>query len=432
MFEIIKNLFRKQTQVVVKESNQSGVVWSPHDFENFAKEAYLKNVIAFRCINEIAKATSSVPWKVFKLNADGKKVEQKNHPINKILNRPNPEEGWTFFIKKLMSFLELDGNSFVRRIAPITGPNSAIPQELHVLRPDRMKILEDDGILKGFSHKVGNNEPTIFLVDSITRQADVLQFKNFHPTDDWWGVAATQTAGREIDTSNEATKWNKALLENQGRPGLLYMIENELDKTSKKDLENQIRDKFQGGANAGRSFIIDGKGKVDIKPYGFNLNELDFTDGQKEIARKICMAYDVPPNILGISSETFNNYETALLAFWENTIIGKLWLLKTELNNWFFRDDEFFIDFILDKVPAFAAKRQLQWDRAQKSDFLMEDEKREMVGLDPLPGDIGQVVLKPATLLPLGIDLTGDNPEDEEDEEEKSEINKLFAGLDYE
>ena len=58
----------------------------------------------------------------------------------------------------------------------------------------------------------------------ITGQSDILQMKTFHPLDDWYGMAATEPAAREIDTSNASTEWNKNLLDKQARPGLVYKI----------------------------------------------------------------------------------------------------------------------------------------------------------------------------------------------------------------
>ena len=87
-----------RTSGVITGSGHGGVVWTPNDFENFANEAYLKNVIAFRCIDEIAKSVSIAPWYQYEIGLDDKpeKVTDKDDPINKLLRRPNPNESWAF------------------------------------------------------------------------------------------------------------------------------------------------------------------------------------------------------------------------------------------------------------------------------------------------------------------------------------------------
>ena len=399
MFKWLTNIFSSKAagQTIIRESSFTGAVWSEENFHNFAKEAYLRSIIAFRCINEIATSVASVPWGVFRLDSQGKKIPVLNHPISKILKRPNPEEGWSFFIEKMWSFYKLDGNTFIHRISPMTGANRTVPQELHILRPDRMKILEKDGKLIGFEHKIGSREPDIFKVDQVTWQADVLQIKTFNPIDDWWGASATKVAAREIDTANEAVVWNKSLLENQGRPGLIYNFKNPKTDIEFKAFKERLREQFAGAKNAGKDIVVDGE--ADVSPYGFTMNDLDFMEGQQELARRICIAYGVPPVVIGIADATFNNEAEGRLKMWEGPIIHDLSLIGDELNNWFFDDEMVFISPILDEVPALALARQRNWDRANSADFLTINQKLEMVGKEPDPD--GDVILVPAGLIPL-------------------------------
>ena len=39
-------------------------VWSARRFDAFAEEAYRKNIIAFRAINQVSRAAASVPWRL--------------------------------------------------------------------------------------------------------------------------------------------------------------------------------------------------------------------------------------------------------------------------------------------------------------------------------------------------------------------------------
>ena len=59
-------------------SGISGARWSTRDYANFAKEAYIQNFVGYRCIDLIAQSVSSVPWKVFGKDGDGR-LEQENH-----------------------------------------------------------------------------------------------------------------------------------------------------------------------------------------------------------------------------------------------------------------------------------------------------------------------------------------------------------------
>ena len=101
-----------------------GVSWSDRNYENFANETYLKNIIGYRCIDIIAKSVSSVSWKIFKQLADGEEQEVTDLNFTNILVRANPEESWKFLIYELISYLLIAGNSFMEKVAPISGNNS--------------------------------------------------------------------------------------------------------------------------------------------------------------------------------------------------------------------------------------------------------------------------------------------------------------------
>jgi len=153
--------------------------------------------------------------------------------------------------------------------------------------------------------------------------------------------------------------------------------------------------------------------------------------------------------IIGIPGDaTYANYREAREAFWETTVMWFLDYMRDELNAWVFPEqyaprvpqagrqamtlrrnaEGMFVDYNVDDVPAMAYKRDKLWDRAQKSDFLTVDEKREMVGMAKYePGDSpGSVIMVPSTEIPLGEEvpmdeepMPGDGPPAAGDEDQK-------------
>ena len=428
----LKNLFSRfgskssaVAATLVTGLGQGGALWTPRRYDLYAKATYMTNVIAFRCIDEIAKSVASINWELFKENSDGEQVKIDNHPILPLLRRANPDDSFHFFMLKATAFLVLSGNTFIERVSPDTGPNAGIPKELYVLRPDRMKILvnPNTGAITGYEHTV-NGRKVVFETDPITMQADVLHVKGFNPIDDFWGSGPTEPAARQIDTNNEAVKWQKSLLENQGRPGLIFTIKGFLGEKQKEQMIQQLNDKYSGAASAGKNLIVEtggdgvnssSMGGMDVKPYGFTPTEMDWLESNNALARTIAFAYGVPPQIIGIPGDnTFSNQKEARLAFWETTVFYYTGHMGGELNNWFFdRDSGLFLKPNLNIVPALEARREILWDRAEKATFITINEKRRMVGLEDDPN--GDVILIPATMLPLGQELNEDTDEDEKD-----------------
>jgi len=186
------------------------------------------------------------------------------------------------------------------------------------------------------------------------------------------------------------------------------------------DLERRLQQR-SGPSNAGRDLVITGERGTGVQPYGWSPTDMDFSVGDVRLMKKIAMAYGVPPELLGIESSTFNNRKEARLFFWENTVIWWLNYVRGELNNWVFpSDSKRFVDYVLDDVPAFAEKREMLWDRAEKASFASINEKRELAGLESW-GTEGDVILVEASRIPLGQEPA----EEEETEEETRE--KLLA-----
>lgn len=409
--------------------------WSTKDYANFAKESYIINYVSYRCIDLIAQGTASVPWKIFKKVDEGREVLSE-HPLMRVLHRTNPTTGFAAHQYAATSFLGIAGNTYIEKLAPDTGPNKGVPFELKVQRPDHIKFILDNDTkeLIGYALEIDGKVLKEWSIDFKTGQSDLLHIKKFHPLNDIEGLSPVEPAAKSIDTSNEALTWNKKLLQNDARPGLLIISDNVLGDDQYNRLKKQFREKYSGGENAGESLIVDG-GIKDIRPLTLTPKDMDFLKGNWDLVRQICMTFGVPPQVLGVPGDsTFANFEQARLFLWETTIFFYLMLFRDEYNNWFFpEDDKIFIDYILDDIPALAPRRKEKWEMVTKSDFLTINEKREEMGKEEIDG--GNVLLIPANMIPLDMigvteeevdnsesDMEDINVDIEDEEEEEAEM----------
>jgi HK97 family phage portal protein len=423
--ETKKNHQTKVSKTLVIDSKYGTAHWPDRDYLNFAKDSYMKNVISFRCIFYIASSLASVDWGLYK-KSDTERIQITDHPIVNILKRANPDTSFTFLIQRLISFFLITGNAYIERV---TVANGEI-RELYALRPDKITIKtnKDTGVITEYVYDQKLNFP----VDPITKKSDILQIKSFHPLDDFYGLSITEPISREIDSSNEATEWQKKVFENEGRPGMAVFVHGFLTDAQWDRLEKQLNDKYRGSKNAGKTIVIEGESTGDMKPYSWTPKEMDWIESNRELSRKICNGYGVPPMLLGIPKDnTYNNMKEARAGFWEETIIYYLNLFKGEINNWIFETDEIFIDYDLNKIPALEYKKELMWKRVENADFLTIDEKREMVGKEKLPNGMGDVILVNMGSTTLD-QLLADNEEldsmldgEEQQDEEDKEIQKL-------
>jgi hypothetical protein len=212
----------------------------------------------------------------------------------------------------------------------------------------------------------------------------------FHPLDDHYGFSPIEAAATAIDLHNQASKWNKALLDNAARPSgaLVYSArEGRLSPEQFERLKAELQEGFQGAKNAGRPLLLEGG--LDWKPLSLSPKDMDFIEAKHAAAREIALALGVPPMLLGIPGDnTFSNYAEANRTFWRNTVVPLVSRAADSLSDWLgpaFSQTPLKLAPDLDEVEALAPEREALWARLEKTSFLTNDEKRAVIGYGPLP-----------------------------------------------
>lgn len=382
-------------QVMVLNPGQP--VWSNRDYRAFAHEGYQINVVAYQAINKVAEAVASVPVLLFR-----GEDEITESPLLSLMERPNPLQGYSDYVQALVGFYLISGNGYQEKVRV-----GAEPRELYALRPDRMKVIPSQmGIPAAFQYEVGGRKVR-WDMDPSTMACDVWQIKAFNPLDDWYGMSPIEAAARSIDQSNEAASWLQALLQNSARPSgaLVTPADRSLPDDEFNRLKAQIEDQHTGGKNAGRPLLLEGG--LDWKQMGLSPTDMGILESKNASARDICLAFGVPPQLLGIPGDnTYSNYQEARLAFWEDTVIPLLGSVFQSWNQWLAPDFGEGLELRpdLDQVPAIVDKRMKLWEMADASQDLTINERRQMKGYEPVPG--GDTLLIPANLIPVDMDKT--------------------------
>ena len=360
-------------------------VWMNRNYNKFADEAYTKNVIAYKCIAMVSKLLASVDWKLYEL------TDQKNylikHPILDLLNFPNPQTNGSLLFESVISYKLISGNSFV--LAVVDG--NGTPKELYTLRPDRVSISTDkNGYVNNFIYNAGGKEIK-YPVDKITGKSVVLHYKNFHPLNDHFGLSPIEAAAYSIDQHNAAAKWNQALLQNGAKPSGALVVKpaadggmGSLTEEQFSRIKNQIEEQFSGYNNAGRPMLLEGG--LDWKEMSISPKDMDFLESKSMAAREIALAFGVPPQLLGIPGDnTYSNLAEAKLALWEHTILPMLDDLCDALNRWlvpmFKKSENLYVCYDADNISALSPRREAMWNRINSSNFLSDDEKKELLGM---------------------------------------------------
>jgi HK97 family phage portal protein len=351
-------------------------VWTPRDKPSLARAGFAGNVIGFRCVRMVAEAAAATP---IRATEGGAALER--HPALELLARPNPGQDAAAFFEALYGHLQLSGDGYVEAVP---GPDGA-PVELHVLRPDRMRVVPGrDGWPEAYEYRVGGRAHRF---DMTGPEPPVLHLRAFHPFDDHYGMSPMEPAAAAVDVHNAATRWTKALLDNAARPSGAVVYRGpdgggRLTDEQHRRLTAELEARHQGSGNAGRPMLLEGG--LDWKPMGYSPSEMEFLETRNAAAREIALAFGVPPMLLGLPGDnTYANYAEANRAFHRQTVAPLARRAAAALTGWLGARWGGAVRFVVDADagPGFAAEREALWRRVAAADFLDEDEKRRLLGL---------------------------------------------------
>ena len=391
-----------------------------YSYEDLAEEGYMKNSIVYRCVNEIAKGASAVP---FMVKAGDQVLD--SHPIVTLMSRPNPLQSHSEFFNSIFGFLLLSGNAYILKV----GSEVGAPKELHLLRPDRMVIKGGSNpIPDRYEYVINGRVQAVYDVEERTGFSEVKHVKLWNPLDDFYGLSPMSAAAIEVDQHNMSGKHNINLLSNGARPSGAVVFKPQddagisvnLTESQRQQLLTDLNNRFSGTANAGRPLLLEGD--FDWKEMGLSPKDMDFLNLKHMAATDIAMCFGVPSQLVGVpDAQTYANVAEARLALYEETIIPHLKKLESDFNEWlvpmFGENLEFCFD--IDKIPALAERTKRIYENvtaAVREGIMTRNEAREAIGLSPIDGADDLYIS--ATLFPITSDEGGEQPDDPVAEEE--------------
>ncbi len=383
------NIFRRATGTapeqkasatgrVIAWGSSGRVAWSPRDTVSLTKTGFTGNPVGFRSVKMIAEAAAALPL----VCQDGER-RYDVHPVVELMRRPNPGQGRAELFEALYGQILLSGNGYVEAVG-----GAGLPQELHVLRADRMSLVPGaDGWPVAYDYTVGGRRHRFDMTGPVD---PICHIKSFHPQDDHYGLSPMQAAAVAVDVHNSASSWSKALLDNAARPSgaIIYKGtdgQGALAPDQYDRLVQEMEMHHQGARNAGRPMLLEGG--LDWKPMGFSPSDMEFQKTKEAAAREIAVAFGVPPMLLGIPGDaTYANYQEANRAFYRLTVLPLATRVTAAIGAWLstHAGAEIELKPDLDQVPALAAERDQQWKRVGAASFLTDAEKRSILGLPRL------------------------------------------------
>lgn len=367
-----------------------------------AAEKYAKIDIVYSCIDMIARNAGQVEFSLFKQGRNGEETEIFEHELLKLLNNPNSDQSRSDFVYSAIAYQLIAGNTYFNANVGIADDNNyqAKPLELWTFRPDRMKVVAGDVGIKGYQYKA--NETQTWPADEVSGQSNILHWKAFHPTDDYYGLSPMQAAMMNIDIYHASLEWNKGFLDNGACPSsvIFWKGEGKPGEGVINELKKQVNDKYSGSKNARKNLVLPGN--FEWKDMSMSPKDMDFLNAKETTVKDIARVFKVPPILVNVGADsTFSNMAEAKLELWDSAVIPQTKSMVDYFNKWlvprYGRDLRLKLN--LSNVTALEPRREKLWTRAESADYLTINEKRKMVGMGDT--DSGDVIFVPATSIPL-------------------------------
>ncbi len=243
-------------------------------------------------------------------------------------------------LETIAAHLLLHGNAYIQILADQAGQ----PYELFALRPDRVTVKVDtNGWPLHYEYRVSENVQNIDVTDEAGRPSGALVY--------------------------------------DGGDNAVPLSDEQFDR-----LRHEMEASFTGSGNAGRPMLLEGG--LSWQAMSMSPADMDFVALKAAAARDIALAFGVPPMLLGLPGDnSYANYREANRALWRLTLLPMLTKILTAISqglsggivSWI---DEVSIEVDLDKITALSEDRERLWAQVSAAEFLTDDEKRALLGLN--------------------------------------------------
>lgn len=298
--------------------------WSMWNTEAAINQGYKAISWVYVCCSKTALAISQLPWQVQKISGDRWENVEKSHPLQQLLDNPNPWWSSQELVYRIVLELLLGGNSIVTKVRA-----GGIPVELFTLRPQHIAPIPSR--TKYISNYV------VALPDGKKRYVapeDVIHIQLPDPGWPFWGMSPLQAAARVIDIENDAQTWQKVSLQNFMVPPGLIQVKGHINAQQFEQERERLRKEYTGALNARRPLLMGGGGLEAVwKQMSLTPQEVDFINTRKLSREEICAIIGTPPPIVGIlDHSTYNNISTAKEIWWEDSLTPLGGMIENAIN----------------------------------------------------------------------------------------------------
>lgn len=375
----------------------------------------LKNSIVASAVNYVNRVFPEAPPQIVQQQKDGSKSKLDNHPLIKLIQKPNPESNGALLFTGLLTSLVLDGNGYWLKVRNKAG-----------------KVIELWYLFHGQVNPVPSNKVGSYIDHyeyrdalgqmTIVPKADMVHFRTGTPDPErpYLGLSPLKAVLKEIVADNEATAFATALLKNAGVPGLIITPRDpkfDIDPDTFEAIKNEFIQRASGN-NRGKPIVMSAG--VVVTKLAFSPEEMNLENLHRIPEERVSAVLGIPAIVLGLGAgldaSTYSNLEQARQIAYENFIVPLQASIALEIQNQLipeFESNPESLEFGFDLTKV----RVLQTDQNElatrmnigvQGGWIMVSEARHALGLPVSDSD--RVYLRNPGLVVVNFDGTVLNP----------------------
>ncbi|SHJ13812.1 phage portal protein [Clostridium magnum] len=350
-------------------------------YTSIAKDGYMGNYIIYRCLQEIIRSCVSLDWKVMKYNSKGEEEEIKNHPVQQLIEKPNPLYGQAELIKRAVAFYYIGGECpFVK----ITAGGKAL--RLNAYRPDKIKFKSTGDVDQPYQNIIYNAS-----MEQPINPENFMLWKNLNVNDEWdglgHGASPLQPVLKNGDLLNSLLSWNMSLLENGTNLSGVIATDTNTSLSDKQfdRAKAQIQNRYGGKEKVGKIMLLEGGMK--FFPTSTTPKDMDWTQGKMSVMTDIIIGMGLDPIVVGINeNSSYNNKKEAMKSLYNNLAIPLMLELADSLGPFLGLKEGEYLTIDSSKVPALQEDLKELNESINNAKDLTINEKRAKRGVEPIEG----------------------------------------------
>lgn len=359
----------------------------------------MQDIVTMQCVSIRSQDLAKLPVHVWRAKTGGGQEIAADHPLERLLRKPNKWQTWFEFCEQLQVAYLLKSNAY----APIERDGRAVPQALIPIGLEQPVSLCADHDANLYYEITRTNEWERALLKSFPARipaADVVHLR-WLSFDGLSGLSRLGLMKNAIGLNLALEEHSSKLFANGARPGGTLETEHKLSDVAFARIKSQWQEKYAGAENAGKTALLEEGLKFNIGQ--MTSVESETVDARRAQMEQIATGFDVPMHRLGIIPDGGGAaIIQAHQMYLNNTLSSDAERWEVKLNDMFGLDgEEEFVQFDLDYFNRADIQTRLNaYGTAVTRSIYTVNEARRREGLPDDPE--GNVIFQPANMVPLG------------------------------